>query len=196
MSFSGTLCMHTGMRSMEQSVMRSAPTWPYTMAPWFAPQLSITLYTSLNGRFDRSRRGANQVVGQPLSVRSSRMRNCFSDTSTVHPSASWSTGPRFLTMFIRIIVQGMPPFERNLEEKPPPRKYSRFAGTQTVASRQASASSGEISQKGFIAGFPSMEHCPLPSSEAAPELIRWMMPPAAWPVSGSPVTRCTASGLQ
>ena len=28
MSFSGTLCMHTGMRSIEASVMRSAPMWP------------------------------------------------------------------------------------------------------------------------------------------------------------------------
>ena len=28
MSFSGTLCMHTGMRSIEASVIRSAPMWP------------------------------------------------------------------------------------------------------------------------------------------------------------------------
>ena len=94
------------------------------------------------------------------------------------------------------MVQGMLPLERNLEEKPPPRKYSRLAGTQTVLSRQAWASFSEISQKGFMAGWPSLEHWPQPSSEAAPELIRWMMPPAALPCSFSPVTRSTASGLQ
>ena len=37
---------------------------------------------------------------------------------------------------------------------------------------------------------------PVASSVAAPELIRWMIPPAAAPASSWPVTRFTAAGLQ
>ena len=42
--------------------------------------------------------------------------------STVHPSAICRTGPKPLIRFRRIIVTGIPPFERKLDEKPPPRK--------------------------------------------------------------------------
>ena len=53
---------------MDARVIKSAPTWPYTVTPWLAPQLAITLYTSLKAPSPVSR-GQNQVVGQVGSVR-------------------------------------------------------------------------------------------------------------------------------
>jgi hypothetical protein len=96
----------------------------------------------------------------------------------------------------RDIVHGIPPRVRNPDEKPPPRKYPVTAGYQSVASRQRSTSSGVISQKGFRAGRPFAVWRPVASRAAAPELMRWMIPPAATPESSCPVTRFTAAGLQ
>ena len=91
----------------------------------------------------------------------------------------------------------MSPRVKNFDEKPPPRMYSRPAGCQVVASRHRSASCSVISQKGFITGLPSASDiAPEASSVLLPELIRWMMPFAALPVSFLPVARSTASGLQ
>ena len=53
-----------------------------------------------------------------------------------------------------------------------------------------------MSQKGFMAGFLSIVCWPVASRVAEPELIRWITPPAAKPVSSYPVTRLTAAGLQ
>ena len=52
-----------------------------------------------------------------------------------------------------------------------------------MASRHASTSSWVISQNGFITDWPSFVMRPVPSRVAAPELIRWRMPPLAFPVS-------------
>ena len=52
-----------------------------------------------------------------------------------------------------------------------------------------SASLSLISQKGFKAGLPARDCWPVPSSVAAPELMRCNNPPASWPVGFVPVTR-------
>ena len=66
-----------------------------------------------------------------------------------------------------------------------------------MAFRQLSTSASVRFHGSFITGLPSASvDCPVPSSVVAPELMRWMMPPAARPVSSLPVTRFTASGLQ
>ena len=44
--------------------------------------------------------------------------------------------------------------------------------------------------------LPSCVMRPVASSVAAPELIKWIMPWLAFPVSLWPVTRFTAAGLQ
>src|SRR4030042_583584 len=90
------------------------------MAPWLAPQLFITLYTSRKGPPGWVR-GTNQCVGQVGSVRSSRVLWTASGRSTVQPSATCSTGPRPSTRLRRDIVQGLPPRGRNPEENPPRR---------------------------------------------------------------------------
>ena len=95
------------------------------------------------------------------------------------------------------MVIGISPRVRKCDENPPPRIYSRPAGYHVVAWRHASASLSDISQNGFIAGLPAASDCcPVASSVQEPELMRWMMPPAARPVSRRPVTRSTASGDQ
>ena len=88
------------------------------------------------------------------------------------------------------------PIVSNSLEYPPPRKYPTFAGQKCVASRHAPASSGVISQYGFMTGFPPRLCLPVPSIVVDPELMRWMKPPPASPVTLFPVTRFTASGLQ
>ena len=97
-------------------------------------------------------------------------------------------------MLILLMVTGMPPRVLKLEENPPPRKEPVLAGLQLVAARHLSASSSVISQKGFITGLPSLLCRPVPSRDAEPELIKWMIPSLAKPVNLCPVTRWTASG--
>ena len=70
--------------------------------------LAMTLYTSVKAPLP-VRRGANQVVGQPGSVRSSRVLCTSAGRSTDQPSATMRTGPSPLTMFRRIMVTGAPP---------------------------------------------------------------------------------------
>ena len=69
------------------------------MAPWFAPQLFITEYTSLNAGLSH-KRGTNQVVGQVGSVRIFNILWISGSMSTVHPSANCNTGPG---MHVKII---------------------------------------------------------------------------------------------
>ena len=140
------LCMHTGIRRIEQRVIRSAPICPYAIAPWLAPQQFITEQTSLNASFVESRRGTNHVVGQVLSVRLFSMSWISGSKSTLHPSASCSTGPSPLTIFTLSMVIGIPPLVRKLLEKPPPLKYPRSAGYHVVAFRQSFTSFSVISQ--------------------------------------------------
>ena len=102
---------------------RSAPTWPYTVTPWFAPQLAITLYTSWNAPFP-VRRGANHVVGHVRSVRRSMGVCTSSGRLAVQPSAICSTGPTPSAMLTRSIVTGISAVQRKWLENPPPRKYS------------------------------------------------------------------------
>ena len=63
--------------------------------------------------------------------------------------------------------------------------------------RVGSMSAPVISHHGFMQPSPAA-FCerPVPSSAAAPELIRWMKPSFARPSGFQPVTRSTASGLQ
>ena len=68
-----------------------------------------------------------------------------------------------------------------------------MAGGQVVAFKQALASSGEISQNGFITALPSRVCLPQPSSVAAPELMRCSKPCEASPCNVSPVTRFTGA---
>jgi len=86
-------------------------------------------------------------------------------------------------MLMRAIVTGIPPRVRKRVDQPPPRKYSTIELCQVVASRQAAASSGVISQKGFITGWPASLIWPAPSSVAGPELIKCRIPSAARPVN-------------
>src|SRR5690554_4676864 len=95
-----------------------------------------------------------------------------SGISTVYPSAICRTGPMPLTRFILLIVTCIPPLERNCEEKPPPRKYSKLAGHHLVAARHFSTSPSLTSQYGFITGFPFLDCLPVPSRAAEPEFKR------------------------
>ena len=68
-------------------------------------------------------RGANQVVGQVGSVLSFRMRCTSSGNSIVLPSAICSTGPSPFTIFTLLMVIGIWPTVRKVDEYPPPLKY-------------------------------------------------------------------------
>ena len=128
--------METGIRNIEASVIKSAPICPYENAPWLAPQLFMTEYTDLNAPLLVSL-GANHVVGQPGSVLSKIFLWESGSISTEYPSANCKTGPNPYTMLIRVKVIGIPPSVMNLDEKPPPLKYSVVAGTNSVAFMQS-----------------------------------------------------------
>ena len=82
--------------------------------------------------------------------------------------------------FRRIIVEAIPPRVLKRVLQPPPGKYSVMLACQVVASRQALASSSEISQKGFMLGCPwASLWRPQPSRAAGPELMRCRRPSAA-----------------
>ena len=125
--------------------------------------------------------GVNHVVGHVGSVLSVSILLTFSGNSTVHPSASWRTGPSPLTRLTLEIVTGITPFVSNCEENPPPLKYPVFAGVHCVAARQADASLPVISQNGLIHASPFLVCLPEKSRDDAPEFIKWITPFAASP---------------
>ena len=63
-------------------------------------------------------------------------------------------------------------------EKPPPRKLSKPASHQTVASVIFWMSASVTSHQRFMTALPfSSVHSPQASRQAAPEFSRWIMPP-------------------
>ena len=94
------------------------------------------------------------------------------------------------------MVSGMPPGDRNEDEKPPPRKYSTAAGTHFVARIVASMSFCVMSHHGLKTLLPFAFISPAASSVQLPELSRWMMPCLARPFSPLPVARFTDSLFQ
>ena len=174
----GTLCMDTGMRSMEARVIRSAPTWPYTVHAVVGAPVGHDGVHVLEGAFAGETghepgggpggvgalvQDVVYLIGQGGGAALGNLQNRTHAVHDVQPAA-WSQG----ISAWRLEVAGEAAAAEVLIVGPAPvgGRPGRPSCLLPSSPRRASCSASPLS---FFAA-------PVPSSAAAPELIRWMKP--------------------